>query len=165
MNKPRLSIAALFLSATGLVGIVLHEDYTDRAIQPVAGDKWTNGFGATTRDDGSPVRPGDTTTPPKALKRALSSIYGFEGAVKQCVKVPLTQGEYDSAISLAFNVGSSAFCKSTMVRHYNAGRYAEACAEFDRWTFYQGKDCRIRSNGCYGLVTRRAAERKQCEGG
>ncbi|WP_297832981.1 hypothetical protein [Thermomonas sp.] len=55
-------MAALTLSAAALVGIVLHEGYTDRAVIPVKGDVPTIGFGTTTD-----VKIGDTTTPPKAL--------------------------------------------------------------------------------------------------
>ena len=63
----RRTVAALTLSAAALVGIVLHEGYTDRAVIPVKGDVPTIGFGTT-----SGVKLGDTTTPPKALARALS---------------------------------------------------------------------------------------------
>jgi lysozyme len=47
----------------------------------------------------------------------------FEGAVKQCVTVPLAQYEYDAYISLAYNIGPTAFCGSTLVRLLNAGDY------------------------------------------
>lgn len=152
MNK-RTSIAALCLSASAFVGLAIHEGYTDRAVIPVPGDVPTIGFGTT-----EGVKLGDTTTPPKALQRALSSIFAFEGAVKQCVKVPLHQYEYDAYIKLTYNIGAGAFCSSTLVRKLNAGDYAGACAEISRWDKFQGKPLR-------GLTIRRAAERKQCEGG
>jgi lysozyme len=98
------------------------------------------------------------------LQRALSDVQRFEGAVKQCVKVPLHQHEYDAFVKFSYNVGPAAFCSSTMVRKLNAGDYAGACAEFDRWTLFQGKDCRVRSNQCFGLVVRRQQERALCEG-
>ena len=63
-----------------------------------------------------------------------------------------------AAVSLAFNVGVTAYCNSTMARKFNAGDYAGACAEMSRW---------IRGGGRIlpGLVTRRAEERDICEGG
>ena len=82
----RRKVAGLTLSAAALVGIVLHEGYTDRAVIPVKGDVPTIGFGTTTG-----VKLGDTTTPPKALARALTDVQQFEGALKQCVTVPLAQ--------------------------------------------------------------------------
>lgn len=44
-----------------------------------------------------------------------------ESAIAKCVKVPLTQSEYDAYTSFAFNVGGSAFCGSTLVKKLNAG--------------------------------------------
>jgi lysozyme len=146
------------------VGIVAHEGYTDRAVRPLPGDVPTVGFGSTTRPDGAPVRLGDTTTPPQALARALADVQRFEGALRRCVTVPLHQHEYDSFLSLAYNVGDAAFCRSTLVRRLNAGDYAGACAEFDRWTYFQGRDCRDPANRCTGLAKRRAEERAKCEG-
>ena len=157
--RSRVAVGTLALSAAGLVGLVLKEGYTDRAVQPLPGDKWTVGFGTTGN-----VKPGDTITPPKALARALRDIEAFEGALRQCVTAPLSQVEFDVYLDFSYNIGSTAFCGSTMVRKLNAEDYAGACAEFSRWTMYQGKDCRIRENGCYGLVERRAEARAACLG-
>ena len=41
----RRTVAGLTLSAAALVGIVLHEGYTDRAVIPVLGDVPIIGFG------------------------------------------------------------------------------------------------------------------------
>ena len=68
----RRTVAGLTLSAAALVGIVLHEGYTGRAVIPVKGDVPTIGFGTTTD-----VKLGDTTTPPKALARALTDVQQF----------------------------------------------------------------------------------------
>lgn len=163
VRPPRLMLAALSLSAAGLVGIVAHEGYTDRAVIPVPGDVPTIGFGTT-----EGVKLGDRTTPPKALERALRDISKFEGAIKQCVTVPLHQYEYDVFVDFAYNVGSTAFCNSTMVRKLNAEDYAGACAEFRRWTKRRVNgvlvDCYDRVNECYGLVLRRQASQAKCEG-
>lgn len=163
--KDRILLSALVLSAAGLVGIVAQEGYSDRAVIPVAGDRPTIGFGSTTREDGSPVRPGDKTTPPKALARALTDVRAFEGALRECVKVPLHQYEYDAYVSLAYNIGPGAFCSSTLVRKLNAQDYIGACAEIIRFRFFQGKDCRNPENHCGGLWSRRQAEYALCMGG
>ncbi|MBV6414883.1 MAG: lysozyme [Xanthomonadales bacterium PRO6] len=157
----RRTVAGLTLSAAALVGIVLHEGYTDHAVVPAKGDVPTIGFGTTAE-----VKIGDITTPPEALARALTDIQQFEGALKQCVTVPLAQHEYDAFVSFSYNVGSRAFCKSTLVRKLNAEDYAGACAELLRWRFFQGKDCALPANArlCGGLATRREAEYRQCVG-
>lgn len=148
----RISIAALALSATGLVGIILHEGYSDKAIIPIPGDVPTIGFGTT---DG--VRIGDSITPPRAVARALNDVQKFEGAIKRCVKVELHQYEYDAYTSLAYNIGPDAFCKSTLVRKLNARDYSGACSEIMRWNKAGGRVVQ-------GLVNRRAQEFVLCEG-
>lgn len=150
--RPRFVLAALTLSAAGLVGIVGYEGYTETAVIPIPGDVPTIGFGTT-----EGVRMGDRITPPTALGRALRDVNRFEGALKQCVTVPLAQNEYDAFVSLSYNIGPTAFCGSTLVRKLNAGDYAGACAEIDRWNKAGGRVVQ-------GLVNRRAAERAQCEG-
>lgn len=57
----------------------------------------------------------------------------FEKAVKALVKVPLTQNQFDSLISLSFNVGVGNFSKSTLLKKLNAGDYAGAAPEFLKW--------------------------------
>jgi lysozyme len=61
-------------------------------------------------------------------------------------------------ISFGFNVGSSAFCRSTLSRKALAGDLRGACAELSKWTKSAG---RVMA----GLVRRRVAERKLCESG
>lgn len=155
----RKAIGAMALSAAGLVGILLQEGYSDKAIIPVPGDVPTIGFGTT-----EGVKMGDRITPPRAVERALSDVKKYEGAIKQCVTVPVTQGEYDAFTSLAYNVGPGAFCRSTLVKKLNAGDYDGACDQILRWRYFQGKDCADSAQRCSGLWKRRQAEHAQCLG-
>ncbi len=148
----RIVIAALALSAAGFVGIATQESYTDTAIIPVPGDVPTIGFGTT-----EGVKLGDKTTPPRALARALRDVEKTESAIHRCVHVPLAQREYDAYTSLAYNIGATAFCHSTLVKKVNALDYVGACAEISRWDKFHGKPLP-------GLTNRRARERAQCEG-
>lgn len=143
---------ALRLSAVALVSLALYEGYTNTAIQPLPGDKWTYGFGTTDN-----VKKGDAITPPKALERKLADIEKFEKALKQCVIVPLHQHEYDAYISLSYNIGSTAFCTSTLVEVLNKGEYAKACEQILRWDKFKGTAVK-------GLTIRRQAEYKKCIG-
>jgi lysozyme len=153
----REAISSLVLSAAALVGIALSEGYTDKAIEPLPGDKPTYGFGTTTHADGTPVKMGEKITPPKALERALIDVERFEGAVKKCVTAPLTQYEYDAYLSLAYNIGTANFCTSTLVKKLNAQDYKGACLEILRWDRFQGQP-----NA--GLAKRRKHESDQCLG-
>ena len=148
----RIHIAALSLTAVGFVGILGYEGYSGNTIIPIPGDVPTIGFGTT-----EGVRHGDKITPPQAVKRALQDVQKFEGAIKQCVRVPLHQYEYDSYTSLAYNIGPGAFCASTLVKKLNQQDYAGACAEISRWVYANGKKIQ-------GLVNRREKERAKCEG-
>lgn len=149
----RRTIASLAAGAVAFVGILMSEGYRGEAYTPVAGDVPTIGFGTT-----QGVRHGDTITPEKALARALQDVNKFEGVIKQCVRVPLHQYEYDAFVSLAYNIGGGAFCGSSLVRKLNAGDYAGACAEILRWDKFKGKPLA-------GLTNRRGAEYRQCTGG
>jgi lysozyme len=148
----RKHIATISLSATALVALLLHEGYRENAYIPVAGDVPTIGFGTTTG-----VKLGDRTSPEKALTVAMRDVQGFEGAIKSCVTVPLHQYEYDAYTSLAYNIGGSAFCRSTLVRKLNAEDYVGACNQILRWDHFKGKPLA-------GLTKRRQEEHKKCLG-
>lgn len=148
----RRTVLSLTLSASALVGILLHEGYSDKAYTPVKGDRLTIGFGSA-----NGVKAGDTIKPPQAVARALVDVQKFEGALKQCVKVPLHQYEYDAYVSLSYNIGSKAFCGSTLVKKLNAGDYAGACQQVLMWDKFNGKPLA-------GLTKRRQAEYEQCKG-
>jgi len=152
MAFDRKQIATISLSATALVAIVLHEGYKDNAYIPLAGDIPTIGFGTT-----SGVKLGDRTTPEKALQVAMRDVQNFEGAVKSCVTVPLAQNEYDAYISLSYNIGAYAFCKSSLVKKLNAGDYVGACNQILRWDQFKGKPLA-------GLTKRRQEEHRKCLG-
>jgi len=152
MGNIRQSIIVLALSAAALVGLVANEGYTDKAVIPIPGDVPTVGFGTT---DG--VKMGDSTTPVKALERAYTDIAKFEGSVKQCVKVPLYQYEYDAYVDLAYNIGTGNFCSSSLVKKLNAQDYAGACKEILRWDRAKGRVVK-------GLTIRRQREYKKCLG-
>jgi lysozyme len=150
--KKRVALASLSLSAAALVGIVMHEGYREDAYIPVPGDRPTIGFGTT---DG--VQLGDRTSPTEALRRALIDVDRFTGALKDCVQVPLTQYELDAYVSLSYNIGSQAFCASTLVRKLNREDYEGACREILRWDWFNGRRLP-------GLTKRRQSEYAQCLG-
>lgn len=164
MSKARMAIAGLTLSAAAFVGILTRESYTDTAVIPTKGDVPTVGFGTT-----GGVKMGDRTTPVKAVQRALVDVSKFEGAIKQCVKSPLSQAEYDAYTDLSYNIGPTAFCSSTIVKKLNTGDYAEACAAILRFKYAAGYDCSTLVDGkpnkrCYGLWTDRMRVHAICMG-
>lgn len=150
MKNPRTVIASLALSASALVGIALHEGYSNTAYVPVPGDRPTIGFG---QADG--VKMGQSTTPERALIRLLADAGRFEAAIKRCAPVPMYASEFSAYVSLAYNIGEGAFCSSTLARKLNALDYAGACQEILRWDKFQGR-------ALAGLTKRRQAEYAMC---
>ncbi len=153
----RQGVAALVLSASALIGIAVHEGYREDAYIPVPGDVPTIGFGSTTNLDGSPVRLGQRTTSVEALKRLGKDVERFETAVKTCAPVPMYQYEFDAYVSLTYNIGPNAFCKSTLAKKLVQYDYEGACKEILRWDKFQGKPLK-------GLTIRRQEEYKTCIG-
>ena len=150
-NKTRITVAALAVSAAALVGIATHEGYRGEAYKDAVGVP-TIGFGET-----AGVKPGERTTPERALVQLLSSTEKHADAIRQCIKVPLYQHEFDSYVSLAYNIGTGAFCKSTLVKKLNAKDYTGACEEIRRWNRAGGKVLP-------GLTKRRETEYRMCMG-
>lgn len=156
--KPsRVKSSLLVLAASTLVGLALHEGYTDKAVIPVPGDVPTKGFGTTRNADGSPVKMNDTTTPQRALVDLLRDASKFEQAVKRCAPVPMYPYEYSAWVRFTYNVGETAFCTSTAAKKLNALDYPGACAEMLRWDKVKGRTVR-------GLTLRRQEEYRECMG-
>jgi lysozyme len=91
----------------------------------------TIGYGHT----GPDVTPGLTITQAEAEALLRQDLARFEAAVTAAVgpRVSLTQCEFDSLVSLAYNIGAAAFAGSTLVRRLRAGDRHAAAAEFTVW--------------------------------
>lgn len=61
-----------------------------------------------------------------------------------------------------YNIGATKCRGSTFLRLLNEGKRLPACDQILLWIKDGGKDCRIRSNNCFGQVERRAQERELC---
>lgn len=158
MEQIRLFPTLLSLSAVGLVGIALSEGFSPTAYpDPVKGDKVpTVCYGET-----NGVKMGDAYSPQECLKRLNKTVNLYESDIKACIKKPLYQAEYDAYVNLAYNIGSDAFCQSSIVTRLNRGDYYGACAGI--LLFYRAgkEDCRT-SKKCGGLWKRRQELLMQC---
>lgn len=149
----RRAVSGIAASAALLIGIAVHEGYRGEAYVPVPGDRPTIGFG-----DTHGVQLGDTTDPVRALIRLGEHVDRAQRDMRACIgDVALYQHEWDAYVSLAYNIGTGAFCGSTLVRKLKSGDYAGACAEIKRWVYFQGRVLP-------GLVNRREAEYRMCMG-
>jgi lysozyme len=149
ISKNRVAVASLVASASVLVGIAINEGYSDSSYKDSAGVA-TIGFG---QADG--VKMGQRTDPIRALKTLENSIDSHAKGMVQCIKVPISQGEYDAYLDFTYNVGVSAFCNSTLAKKLNNSDYSGACRELLNWNRAGGKVLP-------GLTKRRQQEYQQC---
>lgn len=164
MNKKRSAIGALVLSAAGLIGLVAHEGYTDKAVVPVPGDRWTMGYGSTFKEDGTPVKQGDATTPQKALRMTMAHIAKDEKRLQQCVTGELSQKEYDILIDFSYWRGAAGTCRSDVVKYINEGNYIASCEAYLNLDSRKavGKDCQLPGSGCRGVWVRAQKRYSDC---
>lgn len=96
------------------------------------------------------VQMGDRYTKQECEDMLRKSVAEYYTKLEPCMtnkSIPV--GVQASLLELAYNVGVSATCKSTMMRLANQGNYKQACNELDKW---------VKAGGgrVQGLVNRRA---------
>lgn len=107
----------------------------------------TIGYGHT----GDKVFEGMVITESRAEELLAQDLEWAERAViRACNPLPLTQGQFDALVSLVFNIGETAFVRSTLLRRLRQG--FTAAEEFLRWDKVNGKPLA-------GLARRREAEK------
>jgi lysozyme len=141
------------MSAPGRKKLTAREGVRLKAYKDSVG-VWTIGVGHTSMAGPPKVTSGLTITNAESDAIFARDLVKYENAVNKSVKVPLTQNQFDALTSLCFNIGPTAFAKSTLVRKLNAGDVQGAANAFLSWNKAGGKVIP-------GLVTRRKAERAQ----
>lgn len=89
----------------------------------------------------------------------------FSYMVSTMIDYPMPDKTHAAFTSFSYNIGVNGFRKSRARALYNAGQFEEACDAMMGWYRAGGRDCRVRSNNCYGLIVRRKAEVKLCKEG
>lgn len=143
------------ISYKGEQAIREFEGFRDKAYQDSAGI-WTIGFGSI-KVNGIRVKKGDTITYDQAVEQKRRDLAWAQTAVNQLVRVGLSQHQYDALVSLVYNIGETAFSKSTLLKHLNQMNFILAAQEFPKWNKAGGKVVQ-------GLTNRRMAEKKMFEG-
>jgi len=113
----------------------------------------TIGYGNTHYEDGTNVK---ITDPAITQERASALFAGiandFEGEVLHLLKIAPKTNELGAMVSLAYNIGSGNFNKSTLLKRFNADDIPGAANQFLVWNKAGGKVLK-------GLTTRRKCER------
>lgn len=123
------------------------------AYQDIVG-VWTIGYGNTYYEDGTKVKRGDKVTKERALDLYTNIANRFSDGVRNAIINPdrVSDSQFSALVSLAYNIGLSAFKGSTLLRKVNANPCDPSIInEFLRWNKAGGKVVN-------GLTRRRQAE-------
>jgi lysozyme len=134
------------VNAAGMALIKASEGFRADPYQDSTG-KWTIGYGHT-------LNVSQATSPINKMQAEAflsQDLAGAQVSVERLVQVSLTDNQYAALVSLVFNVGTAPLRK-TLGEKLNAGDYAGAADEFNKWIYAGGMSSA-------GLVARRAAEK------
>ena len=114
--------------------------------------KWTIGYGNTFFEDGTPVVAGNAITQQKAEQLFEIIANDFSAKVAKLVTSNVTDNQFASLVSFAYNCGIVNLQKSTLLKKVNANHNDLSIrAEFMKWNKAGGKVLA-------GLTRRREAE-------
>jgi lysozyme len=108
---------------------------------------------------------GERWTRDECIEGETRALIVFNARLRQCTDAaPVTMFELFAWLHFGWNIGPTQFCASTAAQLLRERRNDEACDQILRWQRAGGRDCRVRSNGCYGIVVRRTLEHTICKG-
>lgn len=152
------------INQTGLQLIVTSEGF-EPVPKPCPAGKPTVGHGHV-------VLPGERFDHPLSQAEGLAllrqDLDEVQEMVERLVRVPLNDDQFAGLVSFVFNVGSTAFAGSTLLKKLNQGDYQGAAAEFPRWdkiTVTDKATGETHKKALPGLTTRRKAEQAMFLGG
>lgn len=103
------------------------------------------------------IRMGMRFTKPECDAMFANRLAEFETGMRRCLKAPdsIPDKPYVAFLSLSYNIGTGAFCKSSVARLANVGAMRASCDAILKFN---------RAGGVVwsGLTKRRQAERKLC---
>ena len=134
---------------TGIQGLELIKSFEGLELNAYkcAAGVWTIGYGHT-----KDVQEGMVISAETANDMLMEELVEYENYVNTLVTVPLNQNQFDALVSWVYNLGSSNFQASTLLKVINAGGQMLAVpAQIMRWNKAGGKVLE-------GLTRRRQAE-------
>jgi lysozyme len=113
---------------------------------------WTIGYGNTFYENGMKVKEGDVITQQRAEELAKFIIDQFAVTIEPFILKPLNDNQFSACVSLAYNIGTAGFKKSSVFRKLNVNPLDATIADsFRLWNKGGGKVLP-------GLIKRREAE-------
>lgn len=167
---PRQRIAAGAVTVCcgiAAVGIKLHEGYSNK-VYPDVVLKWKAPTICTGHVDTNLV-PGTVYTDDQCDQLLIEDVRRktYDGILPCIGDVPMPDHELAAYLSLAFNIGPGAFCKSSIPAKLKVGDHPAACKTILLYRFVGGHDCGSPewARQCGGIVKRRSAEYALCATG
>jgi len=112
----------------------------------------TIGYGNTFYEDGTKVKDGDVITQERAEELAKFIIDQFAVTIAPFILQPLNDNQFSACVSLAYNIGTAGFKRSSVFKKLNVNPLDATIADsFRLWNKGGGKVLK-------GLVRRREAE-------
>lgn len=127
MRKTSLAGIALIKRSEGL-RLVAYKDLGPTGILTI-------GWGHT----GPDVRPTMKITEAQAEVLFRADLEEAERAVRDLVKVPILQGQFDALVDFVFNLGAKALAGSTLLRMLNKQDYTDAGHQLIKWVYAGGQ--------------------------
>lgn len=125
MTTTRNSLIGLVLASASLLGFVsgLEGNKPTAYADKLAGGLPTVCFGHT----GPEVHVGDVWSKERCDATLVKDVRVHGDGILKCIKVPISQNEYDGITTLAFNVGVGEVCRSSIPAKFLRGDRAAAC--------------------------------------
>lgn len=146
---------AIMVSFTAVREGEVRHTYIDKAGK--GGNVLTYCYGAT-----AGAKLGQTYTHEECVASLQDQALKHAAEVQGCLPTGLPDKTAAAFYDLGYNIGSTNFCKSSISRKAKAGDLIGACKAIGLYSYSNGKDCRIRSNGCFGVAKRRIDEVSLC---
>jgi len=108
------------------------------------------------------IVPGDgcVAGSPITMGHATTLLTEDVGEAERCINatgVVVNQQQFDALVSFTYNLGTSNFLKSTLLKYLKEGDMESAAMEFPKWDEVDGRDNE-------GILKRRMAEKRCFEG-
>lgn len=140
--------ASATLVAAGSLAYMFEGEVQHTYVDPVG--VLTACMGHTSKD----LQLGQIFSEVECTEKFIKDLKWAESTVNRCTPA-LPETMEPALVSFTFNVGSGAYCRSTLAKLANKGDYVAACQQLYRWVYAGGKVLP-------GLVKRRDAEALSC---
>lgn len=141
------------IDKSGLQLLIQLEGLKTKAYKDTKG-VWTIGIGSTYYANGEPVKEGDSLTNEECAYLFELTKSKYENPINKGVKVPINQNQFNALFCFCYNIGTTGFANSTLLRVINSKSGRE---EIEK-AFMMWKGKTKNKSGKHVLESRRQAE-------